>query len=110
MGLLWTQLRCYGWAGYRRPLAGFPRGAISCCCSADRHKSAITVARGEEKSNRPLGQERIAGPRTVLFHWHWGGARLRLDEGDFAVEVGLLFRVEFQGDAASCCDALQHRE
>jgi hypothetical protein len=73
---------------------------------ADLHSSGITVACGEEKSNWSLGQERIAGPRTVLSHQALGRARLKLDEGDFAAEVRLLFRVEFQSDAAGRCDAL----
>lgn len=71
----------------------------------------MTVARGEEKSNWSFVQKRIASPGTVLFKAALTGAPwLKLDEGDFAVEVRLLFRVEFQGDAAGCCDALQHRE
>ena len=35
---------------------------------------------------------------------------LRLDEGDLAVEVRLLFCMEFQCDAARRRDTLQHRE
>ena len=51
--------------------------------------------------------DNLLGDRQVV---QWPARSVRLDERDLAVEIGLLLRMELEGNAANRSDAFQHRE